>query len=204
MKTLFSPHILSVALMSTSLFFIGCDSSNEPQQQTTTTQETTTAQEATTQQDSEAQPAQVNEAELKSGNVFSIARDVADVQLKAGNYISQLQQSQESLQQAIEAQDIQQLESTVTALKGQLTGFNDTLSQLNLKSTEINDIRQNIMTANQQALASPLLNGQVDFSKVDFNMIEQQLGTVQSEMIKLAGLMIPQSADTNSEKEAAE
>ncbi len=54
------------------------------------------------------------------------------------------------------------------------------------------------MTANQQVLASPLLNGEVDFSQVNLKKIESQMVNVQSEMVKLAGLLI-QNPDQESE-----
>ena len=46
------------------------------------------------------------------------------------------------------------------------------------------------MTANQQVLASPFLNGQVDLSKVDFKKLEQQMGNIQTEMLKLAAMIL--------------
>lgn len=198
MKNFIQSKSLPLSALCALLFLSACDastsnsneaSSEEKQQKVESVQSSTeTANDAT----------ETNKADLKSGNFFYIARDVADVQLKAGDYINQLQQSQSNLQQALENKDIQQLESTVTALKTQLTGFNTALDQLNLKSTEINDIRENIMNANSQALKLPLLNGEVDFSQVDFKKIEQQLGSVQGEMLKLAALLIPKSNSTES------
>ncbi len=38
-------------------------------------------------------------------------------------------------------------------------------------------------------LASPFLNGQVDLSKVDFQKIQNQMGNIQAEMLKLAGML---------------
>lgn len=78
------------------------------------------------------------------------------------------------------------------------------LGNLNLKSQEIDQIRDNIMTANQQVLASPLLNGQVDFSQVNLKKIESQMVNVQAEMVKLAGLLIQnpdQESESNSDQE---
>ncbi len=43
-----------------------------------------------------------------------------------------------------------------------------------------------------------LLNGQVDFSQVNLKKIESQMVNVQSEMVKLAGLLI-QNPDQESE-----
>ena len=138
------------------------------------------------------------QTELKSGNMFYMVRDVADLQLKAGSYVEQLKQTQTELQTAVEAKDTQQLQSTATQLQQQLSSFNQVLGNLNLKSQEIDQIRDNIMTANQQVLASPLLNGQVDFSQVNLKKIESQMVNVQSEMVKLAGLLI-QNPDQESE-----
>ena len=207
MKNFLQAKLLPVSALTAILFLSACDaSSNKTEEAETNDQAAVTQTEKQSGEADNQERESSNQADLKSGNFFYIARDVADVQLKAGDYIAQLQQSQENLQQALDTKDIQQLESTVTALKSQLTGFNQALDQLNLKSSEIDNIRQNIQTANEQALKSPLLNGQVDFSQVDFNKIEQQLGSVQSEMLKLAAMLIPKSGsssdtDTTENKE---
>ena len=194
MKNFLQAKLLPLSALTAILFLSACDASSNKTEEAETNDQAAVTQTEKQSGDADNQESESsNQADLKSGNFFYIARDVADVQLKAGDYIAQLQQSQENLQQALDTKDIQQLESTVTALKSQLTGFNQALDQLNLKSSEIDNIRQNIQTANEQALKSPLLNGQVDFSQVDFNKIEQQLGSVQSEMLKLAAMLIPKS-----------
>lgn len=156
----------------------------------------TPAPEATAQPEAKIETSTVNNEnstiELKSGNMFYLLRDVADVQLKAGNYIADLQQTQQDLQEAVELKDHQKLELAAQNLHSQLTGFNQALNSLDLKSQEIVDIRSNIMAANQKVLASDFLNGKVDFSQVNFKQIEAQMGNVQSEMLKLAGMLIPQ------------
>ena len=197
MKKFVQGAVLPFTLFASSLLILGCDSTaqNSAEKDINESQTVSVSNDDSASEQQTAKP----EIELKSGNVFYISRDVADVQLKAGDYIAQLQQSQENLQQALEAKDIQQLETTVTALKSQLTGFNQALEQLNLKSSEIDDIRQNIQTANEQALKSPLMNGEVDFSQVNLQKIEQQLGSVHSEMLKLAAMLIPTS---NSESDS--
>lgn len=198
MKKFVQGAALPFTLFASVLLILGCDSTaqNVAEKDSSESQTVSVAKE---QSDSEQELAKP-EVELKTGNFFYIARDIADVQLKAGDYIAQLQQSQESLQQALETKDVRQLETTTHALKTQLTGFNTALDQLNLKSAEINDIRQNIMIANAQALKSPLMNGEVDFSQVDFKKIEQQLGSVQSEMLKLAAMLIPTSNNESDSK----
>ena len=132
--------------------------------------------------------------------MFYIVRDVADMQLKAGDYVAQLKQTQNELQTAINDKDQQQLQATAKTLQQQLTGFNQALTSLNLKSQEIDSIRQNILHANQQVLATPLLNGNIDLNQLDFKKIEQQMGSIQTEIIKLAGMMIPQGQDKQDQE----
>ena len=190
MKKLVQNLVLPFALFSSGILLIGCEQATEPNQQDIQTQSSEQNQSASTQSP--------EKAELKSGNMLYIVRDVADMQLKAGEYVTQLQETQSDLQAAIEQHDQQQLQEAATALQQQLTGFNNALNGLNLKTQEINDIREKLLSANQQVLASPFLNGQVDFSQVDFKKMQQQMGTIQSEMLKLAAMMIPQQAENDS------
>ena len=180
-------------MFSAGILLIGCEQANSPD----STEDQTSQSSEVSEQVSESakDSAETSKAELKSGNMFYIVRDVADMQLKAGDYVEQLKQTQTDLETAVNDKDQQQLQSTAKTLKQQLTGFNQALTGLNLKSQEIDSIRQNIMQANQQALATPLLNGDVDLSQVDFKKIEKQMGSIQMEMIKLAGMMIPQGQD---------
>ena len=190
MKKLVQNLVLPFALFSSGILLIGCEQATEPNQQDIQTESSEQHQSANTQSP--------EKAELKSGNMLYIVRDVADMQLKAGEYATQLQETQSDLQAAIEQHDQQQLQEAATALQQQLTGFNNALNGLNLKTQEINDIREKLLSANQQVLASPFLNGQVDFSQVDFKKMQQQMGTIQSEMLKLAAMMIPQQAENDS------
>ena len=186
-------------MFSAGILLIGCEQANSPD----STEDRTSQSSEVSEQVSESatDSAETSKAELKSGNMFYIVRDVADMQLKAGDYVEQLKQTQTDLETAINDKDQQQLQSTAKTLKQQLTGFNQALTGLNLKSQEIDSIRQNIMQANQQALATPLLNGDVDLSQVDFKKIEKQMGSIQMEMIKLAGMMIPQGQDEAEQNE---
>ncbi|MCO8115215.1 hypothetical protein NI465_13655 [Acinetobacter lwoffii] len=191
MSKILANAVLPFALFSSGILLMGCEQAVEtPTEQADTT---TSDLEPASQQQGSATP-----TELKSGNMFYMVRDVADLQLKAGSYVEQLKQTQSELQTAVEAKDTQQLQSTATQLQQQLSSFNQVLGNLNLKSQEIDQIRNNMMSANQQVLASPLLNGQVDFSQVDLKKIESQMVNVQAEMVKLAGLLI-QNPDQESE-----
>ena len=185
MKKFIQKAVLPFAILSTGILLSGCEQASEPQSddiQTTQSADVALNQPTAT----------TATADLKSGNMFYMVRDVADMQLKAGDYVAQLKQTQNELQTAINDKDQQQLQATAKTLQQQLTGFNQALTSLNLKSQEIDSIRQNILHANQQVLATPFLNGNIDLNQVDFKKIEQQMGSIQTEMIKLAGLMIPQ------------
>ena len=178
-----------IKLLGLSLTFItglslyGCDANTSSPSQTATEQ---------------TQPAQIVDiSQLENGNILYIIRDAANMQLKTGEYLAQLQKSQTALQQAISAQDQPLLKQSVEALTTQLTALNSALNGLNLKSQEVEKIRQQVLEVSQQALAMPVFNGQVDLSKVDFSQIEQQLGLIQADMLQLAALVIS-NADTET------
>ncbi|MDM1284392.1 hypothetical protein HXZ60_12690 [Acinetobacter towneri] len=181
MKNVSSKTLLPFALLSSALLLSACDQMNTPQTQTTNQDDSSASSNSNTNP---------TNAPLNSGNMFYIVRDVADLQLKAGQYVEQLNQTKSELQTAVDAQDPQQLQIAATQLQQQLQGFNQTLSSLDLKTQEIDTIRQNLLAANQQVLASPFLNGQIDLSKVDFKKLEQQMGSIQAEMLKLAGMIL--------------
>ncbi|OAL80961.1 hypothetical protein AY606_14120 [Acinetobacter sp. SFB] len=197
MKKFIQNVVSPFVMFSAGLLLIGCEQANSPDSTETQTSQSNEISEPVSQES-----AVTSKAELKSGNMFYIVRDVADMQLKAGDYVEQLKQTQSELQTAINDKDQQQLQATAKNLRHELTGFNQALTGLNLKSQEIDSIRQNIMQANQQVLATPLLNGDVDLSQVDFKKIEKQMGSIQMEMIKLAGMMIPQGQDEAEQNEA--
>ena len=192
MKKLIQNTVTPFVIFTAGVLLMGCEQATEPQ-----------SEDIQTTESSDISGNHTGEAiELKNGNMFYIVRDVADMQLKAGDYVEQLKQTQTDLQTAISAQDHQQLQATASTLQQQLTGFNQALTSLNLKSQEIDSIRQNILQANQQVLATPFLNGQVDLSQVDFKKIQQQMGSIQLEMIKLAGMLIP-TGENSTEQEAS-
>ena len=193
MKKFIPMPLLPFAILSTGILLSGCEQASEPQSDDI---QTTQSADVALNQPTETTAT----ADLKSGNMFYMVRDVADMQLKAGDYVAQLKQTQNELQTAINDKDQQQLQATAKTLQQQLTGFNQALTSLNLKSQEIDSIRQNILHANQQVLATPFLNGNIDLNQVDFKKIEQQMGSIQTEMIKLAGLMIPQGQDKQDQE----
>lgn len=193
MKKFIQKAVLPFAIFSTGILLSGCEQASEPQSDDI---QTTQSADVALNQPTETTAT----ADLKSGNMFYMVRDVADMQLKAGDYVAQLKQTQNELQTAINDKDQQQLQATAKTLQQQLTGFNQALTSLNLKSQEIDSIRQNILHANQQVLATPFLNGNIDLNQLDFKKIEQQMGSIQTEMIKLAGMMIPQGQDKQDQE----
>ena len=201
MKKFIQGAILPFTLFSSMVFMLGCDITPQNAAEKESVDSEIVVPAKTTSENVEQTSAKTN-VELKNGNYFYIARDVADMQLKAGEYLGKIQDTQSNLQQAIDAKDHQQLQTAATTLQQQLKGLDSALKGLDLKSQEIDQIRQNILSVNQQALASPFLNGQMDFSKVDFEKIEQQMGSIQSEMLKLATMLIPQS--DSAEKSSAD
>ncbi|MGE8537959.1 MAG: hypothetical protein ACN6NI_01630 [Acinetobacter sp.] len=198
MSKILANAVLPFALFSSGILLMGCEQAVEApvEQAENHSSELESAQ--------QSQTGATAQTELRSGNMFYMIRDVADLQLKAGSYVEQLKQTQTELQTAVETKDTQQLQSTATQLQQQLNSFNQVLGNLNLKSQEIDQIRSNIMNANQQVLASPLLNGEMDFSQIDLKKIESQMVNVQAEMFKLAGLLIQnpeQKSDSQTEQE---
>lgn len=194
MKKFLQGAVLPFTIFATGLILLGCDQAGRDQQTSeATTGSTNTADEI--QPMSEQQDA--TPSDLKQGNLFYIVRDVTDLQLSTNDYTQQLKQTQSDLQKAVDLQDHAQLQQAATQLQQQLQAFDSALNKVQLKSQEISDIRQNILNANQQVLNSPFLNGQVDLSQVDFKKIEQQMGNIQGEMLKLAAMLIQQPKDQN-------
>jgi uncharacterized protein YukE len=181
MKKILQGALLPFAIFAAGLSLIGCDQATEH-----------TEVAANFSDVEEVIASSTNEAstELKSGNMLYVVSDVADMQLKAGDYVQQLKSTQTALEQALADKDQQSLQTAVNALHQQLTDFNRALSSLNLKSQEIESIREKIMSTNQQVLDLPYLNGKVDLQTVDVAKIEQQITLVQSEMLNLAKMLL--------------
>lgn len=195
MKKLLQGAVLPFVIFISGMLLLGCNQAAEQSRQQDDAQAIETAQMSKNTSDSNNnnQSTAKSTENLKQGNMFYIARDVANVQLKTGDYVEKLQQTQSNLQQAIQSQNQAELQQSVKTLTRELQGFNTALISLDLKSQEIDGIRQQVLQANKQVLNSALLNGDLDISKVDFKKIEQQMNTIQLDMLKLAGMMIPGS-----------
>lgn len=135
---------------------------------------------------------------LSHGNMLNIARDITRLEIETGDYIALVRQSQSSLEQAIQDKNLQELQNTTSSLTQELHGLHDALLSLDLKSNEVDQLRQNLLAANQQLLNMPFLYGQSDISKIDFKNIEKQFNTIQMDMVKLVSLVLddPVEKDT--------
>lgn len=199
-----------MVILSSVLLLSGCDQSpqsNMAEDEQTDSQDirasesTRSSNTATDSEASRERQRSSTQTEFKSGNMFYIARDVANMQLKTGDYVEKLQDTQSELQHAIDTKDQQQLQDTAQDLSRELRGFNTALISLELKSQEIDSIRQQVIRANTQMLKSSFLNGDVDISKVDLKKIEKQLNSIQMDMLKLVSMVIPQNQNSSDQNE---
>ena len=190
--------ILSAMTLVAVFTLTGCD--QVPHDNEQVEQESEFEQPATTaNQDNSIEMIKAQDTQnLSHGDMLNIARDIAKLQLETDDYVTLLKQSQSSLEQAIQDQNVQQLQNTTGELKQELHGLHDTLLSLNLKSNEVDQIRQSLLTANQQLLSMPLLHGQLDIAQLDFAKIEKQFNTIQMDMVKLATLVLGNKDDSNA------
>ncbi|NHB59347.1 hypothetical protein [Acinetobacter shaoyimingii] len=198
MKKLIQGALIPFSLFAFVMLIIGCDPSMQTAAEHDQDNDAVTQQEQPKQNNKESDNDEApserdlasNQSELKSGNFFYIASDVALMQSKTGRYVSELQKTQEQFQQALDSKNTAQLESTANHLYSQLNGFNQALNGLDLRTQEIDQIRQNLMKANKEALKSPYLNGEIDISQIDVKKVQQQMTSIQSEMLKLAAMIL--------------
>ncbi|RZF51225.1 hypothetical protein EXE30_11665 [Acinetobacter halotolerans] len=197
MKNLAIKAIFSATTLATTFALVGCDQA--PQENHQIAEPNTEFDSNISTDDANTTPPQ-DIQKLSSGNLFNIVRDVAQLQLKTDDYTALLKSSQNQLEQAIQEKNTQQLQNTTADLKQNLHGLHDTLQALHLKSHEVDQIRQRLLSANQQLLKMPLLHGQLDVTQLDIEKIEQQFNRIQMDMLKLATLIL---GNTDSESQAA-
>ncbi|MFE8306148.1 hypothetical protein V4C87_19555, partial [Acinetobacter baumannii] len=134
MKKLLQGAVLPFIIFTSGILLLGCNQAAEQSHQQQDTQQTESTQASDSALEQKSEVPHKSAEDLKSGNLFYIARDVADVQLKTGDYIEKLQQTQSDLQQAIQSKDHVVLQQTVKDLSRELQGFNTALISLDLKS----------------------------------------------------------------------
>ncbi|MBJ9722967.1 hypothetical protein I5515_14285 [Acinetobacter calcoaceticus] len=198
MKKVLQGAFLPFVIFASGMLLLGCDQARDH----TTDQENTEITEQTSDQTIEQKEENTtpSKTELKSGNIFYMVRDAANLQIKAGDYVEQLKETQLDVEQAIQDKDQSELKTTVSTLKQQLQGLNHALLTLDIKSQEIENIRQSLLQANQQALSMPLLNGKLD--QINFDQIEKQLNTIQMDMVKLAAMVMAGDDKTDSKTDS--
>ena len=197
MKKIVQGALLPFVIFTSGLLLLGCEPSPEQSSSQNSTAEVSVDQGRSN--NANLAENEQTQSSLKSGNIFYIARDVADVQLKTGDYVEKVTQAQADLQNAIESKDQSALQETVKNLSQQLQAFNTALISLDLKTQEIDNIRQHVLKTNKELLNSALLNGNIDVSKINIKQFEQQVGTIQTEMLKLAGMLIPTGKSDSSQ-----
>lgn len=197
MKKVLQGAFLPFVIFASGMLLLGCDQARDH----ATDQENTEITEQASDQAIEQKEENItpSKTELKSGNIFYMVRDAANLQIKAGDYVEQLKETQLDVEQAIQDKDQSELKTTVSTLKQQLQGLNQALLTLDIKSQEIENIRQSLLHANQQALSMPLLNGKLD--QINFDQIEKQLNTIQMDMVKLAAMIMAgdEKPDSNTD-----
>jgi hypothetical protein len=199
MKKVLQGAFLPFVIFASGMLLLGCDQAQDHTKEQESAQTTEQASEQIDDSEQEVSPTK-NKAELKSGNIFYMVRDAANLQLKAGDYIEKLKDTQLDVEQAIQDKDQHELKTTVMTLKQQLKGLNQALLTLDIKSQEVENIRQNLLQANQQALSMPLLNGKLE--QIDFDQIEKQLNTIQMDMVKLAAMVMAGDEKTDSKSDS--
>ncbi|MFX5835049.1 hypothetical protein ABTE43_13970 [Acinetobacter baumannii] len=199
MKKVLQGAFFPFVIFASVMLLLGCDQAQDhaKEQESVQTNDQISEQADDSQQEITATQ---NKTELKNGNVFYIVRDAANLQLKAGDYIEKLKDTQLDVEQAIQDKDQHELKTTVTTLKAQLEGLNQALLGLDIRSQEVENIRQSLLQANQQALSMPLLNGKLE--QINFDQIEKQLNTIQMDMVKLAAMIMAGDEKSDSKTDS--
>ena len=91
MKKLLQGALLPFTIFTSGLLLLGCDQMQQDESEAMYSEHS---------QAPATKPAP--SSELANGNIFYMARDVADMQYKTQGYVAKLQQAQTDLQQAIE------------------------------------------------------------------------------------------------------
>ncbi|KAF1026417.1 MAG: hypothetical protein GAK29_01265 [Acinetobacter bereziniae] len=123
MKKLLKGAALPFIIFTSGILLLGCNQAAEQSRQQQDTQQTESTQASDSALEQKTEVINKSSDDLKSGNLFYIARDVADVQLKTGDYIEKLQQTQSDLQQAVQSKDHVVLQQTVKDLDPRATGL---------------------------------------------------------------------------------
>lgn len=182
MKQLFHLRHVSILLLGFTLSLAGCSPQSD---------------ESKAQNNAESSDSSET-SDTKNGNMLYIVSDVAELKNNTNNYFEQIKQGQENLQQALQDNDPSKVSTSITALKKQFTQMNRDLDKLKLKSTEVDQVRQQMIRTNQQLLESSIFNGEMDLSQENLDQVQQQLNSLQNNILELGVLLIPKSKSSDS------
>lgn len=182
MKHLVHPRQLSFLLFVFTLGLAGCSPSSDE----------STAKDAQNSADN------AENSEIKSGNMLYIVRDVAELKSNTSSYFDKIKQDQENLQQALQDNNPTVVAKNITALKQQFTKMNQDLANLELKSKEVHQVRQQMISANNQLLKSSIFNGEMDLSEENLDQLQQQINSLQNNILELGALLIPKNKSSDS------
>lgn len=179
MKHLVLSRPVSILCMVFTLGLAGCSS---PSDETKSEDNTEIKDNSTTQ----------------GGNMLYIVRDVAELKSNTSGYFDKIKQDQENLQQALQDNNPTQVGNSVSSLKKQFITMNRDLEKLDLKSREVDQVRQQMISANQQLLKSSIFNGEMDLSEESLDQLQQQLNSLQNNILELSTLLIPKNKSSDS------
>lgn len=130
------------------------------------------------------------QAELTRNNLFYIVRDVADLQFRSSEYISELEKTQKQLNNALAAADAIKLKIASQQLKQQLSSFNQQLQSLDLKSQEIDHIRDQVFATNQHILELDFLRNDSALNSTQLEEIQKSLQQTEQNMLQLSEILL--------------
>lgn len=125
-----------------------------------------------------------------TANILNIVQDVAVFESASRHYLTQIEYSQNAISSAIKTENPQQLHIALTTLKQELQNFNHAMQQINVKSWEVDQVRHNIISNNQDILTSDVLRQNTEISKIDLHAFQQHIQQIQNHVSKLAALAI--------------
>lgn len=164
---------IPILFVSSSLFLVACGQNNSDLKEKTEEISTKTSE------------------PLTQGNMFDIARDVAEMQLKTNQYLSNLLETQTKIETALNQNDTVSLNQGLQSLESQLNGLNTALVSLNLKSQEIDEIRTHLLENSKKLLDAPFLTEKVDLSNENIDEIKEQIEKIKNEMFTLSAMLKP-------------
>lgn len=179
---------LPILLLSNIVLLSACEEANQIQQAAQQVAQTANQINNTVQHVNEQ--VQKGPEYLEAANLVYIVADIANLQNQANQYLNAIQETKYLLETAVDQQNAQQLALGIQQIDQQLNELNQVLDALNLKSQEVDEIRHNMIAANQIILASALLKEEVNIQNIDFSALDKQMQNVENEMLKLASMLI--------------